>query len=193
MRQDVLGRYERDAQNRILIDVAAGRTEDLYNNFDRSAPYVRRDLDQDLVDYLIDSARELPPEQPFAIRFTLASFPDEAKLSRIRRSINGFFVYLAELERQKLRGMMRKSLVLLGIGIVILFLAVWSGQLLGAEETVAGHVFAEGLMVAAWVSLWEALAVFLIEWFPRYRRIRLYSRLSTTELLFRSESGVTGR
>lgn len=100
MKRDVLSRYERNADGSILIDVSATRTEDLYSDFDRSAPQVRRELDQDLVVYLIDCARELGHEA-FAIRFTLDDPPDDRKLSSIRRSVNGFFLYLAKAERQK--------------------------------------------------------------------------------------------
>jgi hypothetical protein len=185
MRKDVIGRYERDSGGTILIDVAAEKVEDLYSNFDRSAPYIRRDLDQDLVDYLVDSARELGNE-PFTISFTLARPPDEARVSRIKSSVNNFFLYLTELERQKVRQMVRRSLVLFSIGIGILFIAVSVNQWLGLERTVVANVFAEGLTVAAWVSLWEALAVFLIEWFPRLRNITLYQRLAAVQPVFRS-------
>ena len=43
----ILSRYETTAAGEIIIDVAAARVQDLYNDFDRNAPYVRRDLDQD--------------------------------------------------------------------------------------------------------------------------------------------------
>jgi hypothetical protein len=49
----------------------ARRVEDLYNDFDKSAPYIRRDLDQDLADYLIGCARELG-RVTFKILFTLS-------------------------------------------------------------------------------------------------------------------------
>ena len=189
MKRDVLNRYERDFHGRFLIDVAATRTEDLYNDFDKNAPYVRRDLDQNLVDYLIDCARELASE-PFGIRFTLTHTPDDSRLFRIRWSINSFFLYLVATEWQKVREMMRRAVVLFCIGVAILFISVWVNRWLGSERTVVSNVFAEGLTVAAWVSLWEALATFLIEWFPHRKNIILYRRLAGAELVFRPEPGV---
>jgi hypothetical protein len=53
MKKSVLNRYERSPEGLILIDVTAEKAEDLYSDFDRSAPYIRRDLDPELVDYLI--------------------------------------------------------------------------------------------------------------------------------------------
>ena len=190
MKKDVLNRYERDANGYILIDVATDRVEDLYSDFDRSAPYIRRDLDQDLVEYLIECARELGQE-PFTISFTLTRAPDDARLSRIHRSINNFFLYLAEIERQKVRQMLRRSLVLFCIGIAILTLSVWVNRWFEPHRSVVGYVFAEGLIVAAWVSLWESLATFLLEWFPCLRNIRLYRRLASVQPVFRSRTAVT--
>lgn len=179
----VLDRYERNSDGTILINVAAASAEDLFNNFDKNAPYIRRDLDQNLVDYLIDCARELGAES-FSIRFTLTRTPGAEHLTRIQRSIYSFFLYLAEIERHKVRKMMRRSLLLLLIGLAILSISVWVNQSLVADSTVLAHVFAEGLTVAAWVSLWEALATFMLEWFPHQKEIRLYRRLAHAQLDF---------
>lgn len=185
MQKDVISRYERNENGDILIDVTADKMEDLFNHFDRSAPYIQRDLDQDLVNYIVDSAKELG-EDPFTIRFTLTHLPDEAELSNIRRSVNSFFLALVEVEHNKFRYMIRKSLIFFCIGIGILFISVWINQKLGSDRTVVADMFAEGLTVAAWVSLWEALATFLIKWFPHRTNINLYQRLATIKSLFRS-------
>ena len=190
VKRDVLDRYEQAASGGYIIDVAAVNVEALYDDFDRSAPYVRRDLNQDLVDFLIDSARDLAGVR-FCICFTLDEPPAHDKLLRVERSVNRFFRYLAEIERTTVRAMIRKSLVLLAIGAGILSLAVWV-NLLVEPRSVPGRVLAEGLTVAAWVSLWEALAIFLIEWFPRRRDIVLYQRLAATELRFRPRQGAGG-
>ena len=159
MRRNVLSRYEKDEQGNIILDVNARRVEDLYNDFDKSAPYIRRDLDQDLADYLVECARELGRVQ-FTIRFALADSPDEERSLRIRRSLNTYFLYLAETEIQKILKMFRRSSILFAIGLGILFAAVSLNRMLGPEWSVTANVFAEGLTIAAWVSLWEALAIF---------------------------------
>jgi len=185
LKRDILDRYERDAEGSIVLDVTATRVEDLYNNFDKSAPYIRRDLDQDFADYLIGCARELG-RIPFSIRITLANPPDKPRLSRVRGSLNTYFMYLAETEVQMILQMFRRSAILFTIGLGILFTSVWVNRLLGVERSVTANVFAQGLTVAAWVSLWEALAIFLIEWFPHRRKVTLYRRLAHAKLVFRS-------
>ena len=68
MNQSILGRYSRSENDVIVIDVAAEKIEDLYNNFDRNAPYIRKDLGEDLVDYLEEAVSEIGTEE-FVIRF----------------------------------------------------------------------------------------------------------------------------
>jgi hypothetical protein len=187
MRRDMLSRYERNGQGNIIIDVAARRVEDLYNNFDKSAPYIRRDLDQDLADYLIGCARELG-RVPFTIRFTLDDPPDEPRSSRVRRSLNTYFLYLAETEIQMILQMFRRSAILFVIGLGILFAALSLNRLLGPDRSVTANVFAEGLTIAAWVSLWEALAIFLVEWFPHRKNVVLYRHMAHAQLVFRSKT-----
>jgi hypothetical protein len=187
LRRDLLSRYERNGQGDIVLDIAARRVEDLYNDFDKSAPYVRRDLDQDFADYLIECARELG-RVPFTIRFTLTNPPDDPGSSRVRRSLNTYFLYLAETEIQKILQMFRRSAILFAIGLGILFAALSLNRFLGPERSVTANVFAEGLTIAAWVSLWEALAIFLIEWFPHRKNVVLYRRMAHARLVFRSKT-----
>ena len=184
-----MDRYDRDRRGGVILDVAARRVEDLYNDFDKSAPYIRRDLDQDFADYLIECARELG-RVPFKIRFTLDDPPDEPRSSRVRRSLNTYFLYLAETEIQKILQMFRRSAILFAIGLGILFAALSLNRLLGPERSVTANVFAEGLTIAAWVSLWEALAIFLIEWFPHRKNVVLYRRMAHAELVIRSKTGL---
>lgn len=94
-------------------------------------------------------------------------------MGRIRRSVNNFFLYLVDCEQRNIRQMMSRSMVFLLIGMSILFCALSLNQWLGETRSVVANVFAEGLTVAAWVSLWEALATFLIEWLPHRRNVAL--------------------
>jgi hypothetical protein len=184
MEKDILERYARSSDGGVIIDIAANRIEDLYNDYDKAAPYLKKDLEQDLVDYLVDSVREVGKEK-FAIRFSIAGTIDQAPMSRVKMSVQKYFFYLKELELRELKRMFRTSLILFVIGIAIFTLSVLVNRVFEADETVVREVFAEGLTVAAWVSLWESLATFLINWAPHRRRIRLYERIAEATVLFR--------
>jgi len=177
MRRRILSRYARTADGEVIIDVAAGRVQDLYEDFDRVAPYLKKDLDQDLTEYLADRVREIG-RMPFIIRINLSQKPSDDLVCRVRESIRAFFLYLRESEGREVRRMMRRSIVLLSIGFLILGMAIWTSQALARSTSVISQVFAEGLTVAAWVSLWEAVANFLIHWGPHRHEMALFSRLA---------------
>ena len=183
MEKNILERYSRSGEGQVIVDIAASRIEELYNNYDRSAPYVKKDLEPDLVGYMVDCVRELG-EEPFALHVSLDTAVDDEQMSRLKISINTYFLYLKDLKVRELKDMFRTSLILLVIGVAVLTLSVWLNQLIEQNETVVSRVFAEGLTVAAWVSLWEALATFLINWLPHRRQIRLYERIAEAPVVF---------
>jgi hypothetical protein len=187
MEKGILERYSRTPDGKVIVDIAASRVEALYNNYDKSAPYLKKDLDSDLVDYIVECVKEVGPEG-FALQFSLETPVEPESMARLKDSIGTYFRYLKQLELRELRNMFRTSMILFLIGIAVLTLSVWLNRLIETSESVLGRVFAEGLTVAAWVSLWEALATFLINWTPHRRRIRLYERIGAAPVRFRHVS-----
>lgn len=183
MKKSILDRYARTDDDKVIIDITANRIEDLYNNFDKHAPYLKKELDPELVDYILDSVREIG-EEGFLIRLRLTTKADDFLMSRIQASIHNYFFYLKELEVRELARMIRVSLIFLAIGISILVLSVWVNQEIEDHVTVLKQVFAEGLTVAAWVSLWEALANFLVNWAPHRRQIKMYERIARAPIIY---------
>ena len=183
MRKNILDRYTQKQEGEYLININAGKASDLYNDFDKQTPYVRKELDQDLEEYITYSAKDLFHED-FIIQFSLTEKPDEEMKDRITSSIRSYYLYLKTLEINELVTVMRKSLIFFILGVALLFLSVWTNEQLGPSATVITKVFAQGLTVAAWVSLWEALATFIINWTPYRRRIKLYNRIASAPIEF---------
>lgn len=77
------------------------------------------------------------------------------------------FVSTLELQRFTVQGV-QEVLLFLGIGFLMTVLTQSSS--------------------AAWVSLWESLVTFLIEWFPARKQVRLYRQLAASPLSFRQQS-----
>ena len=180
---NILERYHQMPDGRYIIDITAEKISDLYNDFDKRTPYVRKELDQDLVEYITDSARDLSKEN-FIIQFRLLELPEDAMKTRITTSINSYFLYLKTIEFNELRRVIRTSLIYFVLGVAMLFLTVWMNQALTVDTSVINRVFAQGLTVAAWVSLWEALAMFIVNWTPYSRQIKLYERIANTPVQF---------
>jgi len=183
MRKSELSRYAVTGNGEIIIDVAAQRVQDLYNDFDRTAPYVRRDLDYDLSEYLADCAREIG-KKSFIIRITMQKMPPEETIERVKKSISNYFRYIGNLEKKKIGKTNITSLILLFIGLSILGATIFFTRMSSIQSRFFTTLLMEGLTIAAWVSLWEALATFLIEWMPFRRSLRLFDNLAHASVVF---------
>lgn len=182
--RNILQRYERADDGVFLLDVAVNGVEDLFENFDRTAHYLRKDLNDDLVEYLIGCARELDASL-FRIRIGLHRPPSEAQRERVRDSIRHYFSYRIEAERDDIRRLFRRSMLLLASGLVLMLLAYFVREYEQAGGGVLAALFAEGLTVAAWVSLWQVMAYLLMDWHPHRRMIRLFRCLRDAAVEFR--------
>jgi hypothetical protein len=83
-----------------------------------------------------------------------------------------------------MKEMLRKSIILFVVGVVIVGISVFMNQSELMQTSIAFAVVAEGLTVAAWVSLWESLATFLIRWMPYKKKISLYERIANSKIIF---------
>lgn len=186
MKKRIINRYEFTDENQVVIDASVRSVEDLYNCFDRTAPYMKKDLDQEFVDYVIDCVREIG-KAPFVIRISLSKKPDELLMGRVRSSIKTYFLYLQDVENREIRVMFRRSVMLFAIGLTLLALAILARKQFSSSESVLAEVFSQGLTVAAWVSLWEAIANLFIEWHPHRRDIELYKKVTEAPVIFRHQ------
>ena len=183
MKKSIISRYEHTEKNEVIIDASIRTVEDLYNNFDRTAPYLNKDLDQEFVDYIVESVREIG-KSSFVIRISLSNMPDEPVMERVRSSIRTYFKYLQDTERRALGAMFRRSIVLFAIGLSLLALAIIDTRWFSLNEGVLTEVFAQGLTVAAWVSLWEAIANLFLEWFPHRLDIKRHIKVMNAPVTF---------
>lgn len=111
MKKEILDRYLRTDDGKVIIDITADKIEYLYNDFDKHTPYIKKELDQDLVDYLVDCVREIGNEA-FLIKFGLTQSVDNDLQSRVQASIHNYFLYLKELEIREMKQMLRTALIL---------------------------------------------------------------------------------
>ena len=185
MKQDVLSRYESHSSRRLAIDVSVGKIEELFEDFDSAASYVKKDLDQDFAEYLIESVREIRSND-FVIRINLPVQVTEKHRERLQRSIKNYFRYLAFLEQRKLRKMLWRSFLLFCLGMFLLVISMTLKGNAGHLSGVMEELIIEGLTVAAWVSLWSAFANLIFELAGIIGNIRLFRRIADREVAFKT-------
>jgi len=189
MKKRIIDRYEITDNNEAVIDVSVKSVEHLYHDFDKTAPYHRKELDEEFVDYLTECVREIG-RHPFIIRISLENMPDEPLMERVRKSLGNHYVYLTQIEIRYLKRIFRRSAVLFIVGLVLLVFAIIATRGLVAHESVIFEVFAQGLTIAAWVSMWESLANIFLEWHPYKENIRDYNKIINAPVIFRPLSYV---
>jgi hypothetical protein len=51
-------------------------------------------------------------------------------------------------------------------------------MLLGPEEGTWAAIVRESFTIAGWVAMWRPMQIYLYDWWPLLRRIRIYTKLS---------------
>lgn len=173
-------RFEADLHS---IDVRVENVEQLFDNRD-PAPYRARDLDTDLVDYLVDAAEDLYRHGPFRIVLWIAGAP---KTDGIDAAFKAQFDYeLARIQREgrRRRGIGAVAFVLAAMLLAILLTAAhfiattWPGNF--------GEAVREGLVICSWVVLWRPVDIIVYDWIPPRRRRKLFERLRDAPLEIRA-------
>jgi hypothetical protein len=189
LKEDIFSRYESHSNRRLAVDVSVGRIEELFENFDSAASYVKKDLDQDLVDYLIESVREIGTYD-FVIRINLPVHVLERHRKRVRKSIKSYFRYLELLEQRKLKKMLWRSVMLFFLGMFLLAVSMALKGDVGHLNVVMRELMTEGLTVAAWVSLWSAFVGLIFELAGSIGNIRIFRRIASREVVFKEREPV---
>ncbi len=171
-----------------VIEIKLNTPEQLLNSFDPS-PFHSRDLDDRAADYIIDSAEEAESGDALVLVIELPGDQAMRELSMdLPLALRNSFSYRARAARLQLRDEFRLGRLSLAIGLGVLGLCTLIIHLL--ELSVAQSTFAQmmeqGLFILGWVALWRPLEIFLYDWWPLARRIRLLERLSAATVEIRS-------
>lgn len=170
-----------------LADAIELRVDDIAQLFHTLDPFPfrERDLDREVEDYIVSWARELPASQPLTI---LIHHPDTESQQKAARelgiAVDRHFSHRAEIIQRDLNELFRVGRVSLAIGISILVACF------GAAHFIAGlwpnstlrRLIEESFLILGWVANWRPLEIFLYDWWPLRRRLRLYNRLARAQV-----------
>lgn len=159
--------YNYDSEsNTYHIDIRVGSYSDLFNKWDFS-PYHEKDLEPELVDYLVGCFQEIPSGSNVVVSFHLPQTVYNPDLEeQFTRSIYFHLSYgRSQLELEK-RALFQDAMLYAGYGIGFVVLARLLPSLLDA--LILGSIISEGLFVGGWVLLWEAFS----QIFFRNRRLK---------------------
>lgn len=165
-----------------LIELRLEMLRQLFNVFDPS-PFHRKDLDRDAEDYIVGALRELGPMSARLVLHLPAAEADTAEARGLGVAIRNYFAFQAQITARDLRLELRRGRDSLLIGLGFLGLCLLLRQLvLSADAGTAAGIVGEGLLIAGWVALWRPLEIYLYDWWPYRRRVRVYRRLAEIEV-----------
>jgi len=167
---------------RTCIDIRVKTARQLFDYRD-PAPFRERDLDEDAVDYVVDSAEEAPPHDALKLVVWIAEptpgLPDEVIVEAIR----SHFDYLLARVGFDVRRHVRQGQVTLVLGFAVLASFLTMGQLCALlPEGMLRSVLEEGFAIAGWVAMWRPVEVLLYGWWPLVRSRKLLQRIRDAEM-----------
>jgi hypothetical protein len=169
-----------------VIQVHVTDLKQLFNSIDPS-PFRNRDLDPEAEEFIVAWAKDFGREARLALLVKLdrpAGSSDEAPM--LREAIHEFFRQRAHEQRLRLRELFRVGRINLAIGLIALASAVMISNFVAKFFTVKGNdigfgfgdFLRESLFVCGWVAMWRPLEIFLYDWWPIRKEVRLSDRLA---------------
>ena len=155
----------------------------LFNSMDPT-PFLNKDLDPAANDFIETWASEFASGSRFHITIHLEQWPSDGDPTEILTgAIHNHFAYKAELTRSALNHLLRQGRVSMVIGIVFVTACLLAAD---AIEKLGPHtgssIARESLTIVGWVAMWRPLQIFLYDWWPLQRQIRLYQKLSSAHI-----------
>ncbi|MFW5780771.1 MAG: hypothetical protein ACOCWI_04910 [Bacillota bacterium] len=177
-----LYRYdEKEKSYHVVVDLDTYR--DVYSEWDYS-PMTNRDLDDDLLEYLMDCSGEVGLKRKMVIDFYIPK--DIVNKKREEKSIKGFHHYFFYRIR-KIQSQRGRKFRKLGALLVIGFLFIALANLLNLfiEDEFIINLISEGLFIGAWVALWEIFNTFFFNISELSHRIKHYKRLQAVPINYK--------
>lgn len=165
-----------------LVEVKLSNISQLFNSFDPS-PFIEKDLDDEVENYIIQSVREFAIQTPLKLVFYLPADKQEEGTRILPEAIHHYFDYRRQNSEKELRTTFRQGRTSLIIGLVFLFTCISTNEL--ANWLANGpltHILQEGLAIIGWVAMWRPVEIFLYDWWSIKNNQELYDKLSQMEI-----------
>jgi hypothetical protein len=181
------------ASDKVTLELSIADPMQMFNSMD-PAPFRERDLDAEVVSYVIDWAHEAPLSAALSMLVSLHRKPsttDEAGI--MRDAVHESFRRRALSCRRRLKKLFRDGRISLFIGLSFLAAAIFISDYLGTRISNENYAWLvqESVVIGGWVALWYPLNIFLYDWWPIRAEARLYDRLANMDVQLRyvEESG----
>jgi len=155
----------------------------LFNSLDPT-PFLNKDLDREAEAFIENWAMAHPPKSRLHITVHLTTKPEEADPEAlVAEAIHNYFGYKSKLVRGELNQLLRQGRASLVIGLAFVTVCLLAADAVGQPGSgTAATIARESLTIVGWVAMWRPLQIFLYDWWPLVRRIRVYRALKASQV-----------
>lgn len=155
----------------------------LFNSMDPT-PFLNKDLDPEAEVYIETWAAGFAPNSRFHLIVHTEQWPSDGDPTEmLTAAIHNHFSYKADRARGVLKHFLQQGRMSLVIGLVFVSLCLIAADAIANLGANTGLTIArESLTIVAWVAMWRPLQIFLYDWWPFQRQIRLYENLSSAHI-----------
>ncbi len=174
--------YRHDDKKTYHIDIALDYYRDIYSDWD-FAPFKNRDLDDDLIDFMMDCSYEIPMKYKLQVDFFLPREMEDAL--REKRSIQGFrnyFKYALRKKRRSRHSLLARTLMYFFAGAAFLAGAYLLQGVL--DNTFLTEMVREGMFIGAWVFIWEICTILFFQLADINKWVRHLKRLADVQIKY---------
>ena len=167
-----------------VIELKLRTVTQLFNALDPS-PLGDKDLDGAVEEFIVSWAQELPQRCELCLRIRVDTPPPPTHTAPVvEEAVRHYFAYRASISRLELRQLLKRGRMSLVIGLSFLSACLLLGELIQqyAPHGVFLAIPREGLTIGGWVALWRPMEIYLYDWWPIRRRVRLLDRLGRMEV-----------
>lgn len=191
MDPEILKRYDMTLDHKFIVPVSLPDYRALYEKYDYISTFYKRDLNQELVEYLFYCAREIGRRNDFIIRIDLPvaqrSEPDE---NDIILSIKKYFEYEISLCRYEIKSAVTRLIFHFAIAAVAFLMWLITIAEKPADATAVYQFFNVGLSVGIWVLLLTGVSRFLFRYRKQTTIIRLCQNIRQSPVEFNYLNGI---
>jgi hypothetical protein len=145
-----------NASNTYLLEMSINNFYEIFHDWDGSA-IRKKDLDPDMVDYMIEAVTELPRKAKITIVFNIRQQNQNKALEDIAIiALKNYFEFRIFINNRKVQRLFKFAALYLIFGFCFILSA---NQLSNYLDTVTSSVFSEGLFIGGWVFVWESISL----------------------------------
>ena len=185
MTSDILQRYDMTVDNKFIVPAGVPDYKALYEVYDYSSSFYKRDLNEDLVQYFFECAEEIGVNNDFIIRFDI---PEDQKSKSeendIVFSIKSYFEYLVSLCRKEIKAAFSRLLIHFVIAVLAFICWVVISRIISESETAVYQFFVNGLSVGIWVLLLLGFSRFAFRIKTQRAEIKLCRKIMNSPIEF---------